>query len=197
MADCWSCGAERGDASFCTTCHTIQPVSDRVHLFDTLGLPKKMAQDREVVEKAFREASRNVHPDRFGQASSIERKLALGHTEKVNEAYRTLKDPQRRAEYLLGLEGVKVGAETARTKDPEFLMEMMALQEKVDETEDPDDLEEFEASIEKRWDGLIHTITAYFDHQDGTQSQVAQALDELRYLKRLRERIDIRLEEMV
>src|SRR5687768_14252205 len=129
--DCWSCGAERSDASFCTTCGKIQPVPQRKTYFDALGLPRRMGIDRSEIEKGFREISQKVHPDRYGRASPIERRLALEHTTWVNDAYRVLRDPRARAEYLLQLEGVTVGGEEERANDPELLMSMMELQEQA------------------------------------------------------------------
>lgn len=194
--ECWSCGAERGEAVFCTTCEKIQPVSKRRDFFDILGLPRTFAQERAAVEKGFREGSRLVHPDRFGQTSPVERRLALEHTTQLNDAYRAIRDPERRAEYLMSLQGVTVGGEESRTKDPAFLMEMLELQEKVDEAKGADALTSFRAEIEGRRKSLLERLERYFDHRDGAQERAIAALDELRYLKRLTERIDVALEAL-
>jgi molecular chaperone HscB len=193
--DCWSCGAERGDAPFCTTCGKIQPLAKSYGLFESLSLPRRYALDRNALETAFREASKKVHPDRFAKDSPIERRLALEHTTLVNDAYRTLKDPARRAEHLLSLEGIKVGSEDARTKDPAFLMEMMELQEAVDDAKDRPTLERQEAEMQARQKKLLAQAERYFDHQEGTREQIARALDELRYLRRLGDSLEARLEE--
>lgn len=194
--DCWSCGAERDANRFCPTCGKIQPVSDRDSLFDALGLKAKMAQPRLAVESAFREVSKTVHPDLFGHASSVERKLALRATEQVNFAYRTLKDVRTRAEYLMKLRGVEIGAQDSRTKDPAFLMEMMELQEQVEDTQDDDALEDLQSQVQGRYDGLLGALTRFFDAETGTQDDAVHALDELRYLRRLLERLDDKLEEL-
>lgn len=195
MAECWSCGAERGDAAFCTTCNEIQPVSDRVDYFSTLGLERRMRQDRDAIEKGFREASRDVHPDRFGTASAVARKIALARTEKVNHAYRTLKDPQARAEYLMKLEGVDVAGEHKRTEDPAFLMEMLELQESVDQKNE-DELEALHGDMKKRFDEHLGALEGHFDRGEGSREDAVRSLDELRYLKRLLDRVDAKLEEM-
>lgn len=194
--DCWSCGAERGAEIFCPTCSKIQPLSERVDLFAVLGLERRMGCKRPDIETAFREASRRVHPDRFGQTSSIERKLALRATEVVNQAYRTLRDPRSRAEYLMRLEGVEVGAQDAKTNDPMFLMEMMELGETIDDTRDEDALESMQSDLQGRYDGLLSNLTAYFDAGQGERSDAISALGELRYLRRLVERVDQKLEDM-
>lgn len=192
--DCWSCGAERDAYRFCTSCTKIQPVDDRESLFGVLGLRPMMAQPKMAVQDAFREASKRVHPDGFGHASSVERKLALRSTEMVNLAYRILKDPRTRAEYLMKLQGVEVGTEHSRTQDPMFLMEMMELQEQVDESNDEDEIEDLKSGVQGRYDGLLQGLITYFDGHEGLQNDAVNALDELRYLRRLIERAETKLE---
>ncbi len=197
MADCWSCGAEVGEDISCPTCGALQPLGDRDH-FVLLGLPRRLEQARGDIDRAFREISKKVHPDRFGRESSaIERRLAVEHTARVNEAYRALKDPQSRAEYLLSLEGITVGGELARTKDAAFLVDMMEHQEAVDDATTTDALEAQREGIVTRKRALMDTLGRYFDHGDGQQAAAAGALDELRYLRRLLDRIDAKLEEMI
>lgn len=152
-----------------------------------------MALDRSALEKRFREVSKAVHPDRFGHTSAVERRLALEHTTWVNDAYRVLKDPQTRAEYLLELEGVKVGGEEERTDDPELLMMMMELQEKTASSEDEEELQKLLEDTKSRRRALLERVEAYFDRREGTQEDVKRALDELRFVKRLDERIEYKL----
>lgn len=197
MAECWSCGAERGDACFCTTCGKIQPVGEnRPDYFTALGLEPRMALAIPDLETAFRTASKTAHPDRYGDASSVERKLALRLTERINQGYRALKDPRTRAEYLMGLRGIEVGQETARTKDPMFLMEMMELGESIDALEDEDALEARDKSLKTRYDGLLDAVRGFLDDGVGEAEAAVAALDELRYLRRLRERVESKLEEL-
>lgn len=194
--DCWSCGAERGQAVFCGTCKKLQPVPKSRTYFEALGLPKRQALDPKRVEQHFRDSAKEVHPDRFAQSSPIERKLALEHTTLVNQAYRALKDPASRAEYLLGLEGVVVGKEEARTQDPGFLMEMLELQEAIGEAKDHSALDRHAAALKTRRERLLEQARAYFDDQQGTRDEIARALDELRYLRRLDQSLEVRLEEL-
>jgi molecular chaperone HscB len=192
--DCWSCGAERGEASFCTTCGKIQPVPQSKTYFDALGLTRKMGIDRKDVESAFREISQKVHPDRFGRASPIERRLALEHTTWVNDAYRVLREPRSRAEYLLGLEGVRIGGEEERASDPELLMSMMELQEEAS-SGDAKQLERMHAQMKARSKTLLGVAEAYFDRNEGERNAVKSALDELRFVRRLEETIEQRLDD--
>jgi molecular chaperone HscB len=192
--ECWSCGAERGQASFCSTCGKIQPVPKQKMYFDALGLPQQMGIARAEVEKRFREISQKVHPDRFGRASPIERRLALEHTTWVNDAHRVLREPRTRAEYLLELEGVKVGHEEERSDDPELLMTMMELQEQVSASA-ASDLEKLLGEMKARSKALLAKTEAWFDRREGTREIAKRALDELRFVRRLEERIEQRLDE--
>ena len=171
---------------------------ERTNYFELLGLPRRLTQAAGSVDRAFRETAKRVHPDRLGPgASAVDRRSAVEQTAQVNEAYRTLRTEQTRAEYLLSLEGLTVGDEMARTKDPEFLMEMMQAQEAVDDAESLESLESQRASVDGRRRGLIDDLRRYFDDAQGEQDAAARALDELRYLKRLLDRIDAKLEEMM
>lgn len=181
---------------FCGTCKKLQPVPKGRTYFDALGLPRRQALDLKAIEQHFRDSAKEVHPDRFAQSSPIERKLALEHTTLVNQAYRALKDPASRAEYLLGLEGVVVGKEEARTQDPAFLMEMLELQEAIGEAKDHPTLDRHAEALKVRRARLLEQARAYFDDHQGTRGDVARALDELRYLRRLDQSLEVRLEEL-
>ena len=69
--------------------------------------------DLAALEQEFHRLSRRLHPDRFARASENEKQWSLADTALLNDAYRTLKDPLRRTEYLLKLEGAEIGAPAA------------------------------------------------------------------------------------
>ncbi len=81
----------------------------KVDPFATLGLPRSYDVDLPAVEKTHRELSRALHPDRFVNAGASERREALSKAVEVNEAWRVVRDPIRRAEALLQLAGAAVG----------------------------------------------------------------------------------------
>jgi molecular chaperone HscB len=89
--------------------------------FEIFSLPAKLGIDTAALEKSFYALSRRLHPDRFAARSAEEQEAALGESSRLNDAYRTLKDPIARTEYLLKLEGVeleeqsKAATEAART----------------------------------------------------------------------------------
>ena len=103
---CWSCGSMRA-AHFCASCGKVQPPAP-VDYFTFFGLPLKLNVDVATLEKDFYELSRKLHPDLSARAGSQEQEWSLEQSSLLNDAYRTLRDPIKRTEYLLKLEGVEL-----------------------------------------------------------------------------------------
>jgi molecular chaperone HscB len=97
---------------FCPHCSKIQPPTGG-NYFSALGLEPKLNVDLAQLEQEFHRLSRRLHPDRYARASENEKEWSLADTALVNDAYRTLKDPLRRTEYLLKLMGAEIGEENA------------------------------------------------------------------------------------
>ena len=96
--------------------------------FEVFGLPRRLGIEARALTAKFLELSREYHPDRFAGAevdllADIQRKSA-----RVNDAYRVLKDPVARAEYLLVLEGVERPEGEAKCP-PDLLEEVFELRE--------------------------------------------------------------------
>src|ERR1700752_86765 len=103
---CWSCGSMRA-AHFCEACGKVQPPVP-VDYFTFFGLPRKLTLDVAALEKDFYELSRKLHPDLNARAGSREHEWSLQQSSLLNDAYRTLKEPIQRTQYLLTLEGVEL-----------------------------------------------------------------------------------------
>jgi molecular chaperone HscB len=103
---CWSCGDMRA-AHFCESCGKVQPPAP-VDYFKFFDLPRKLNLDGKALEKDFYELSRKLHPDLSARASAQEQEWSLEQSSLLNDAYRTLRDPIKRTEYLLHLEGVEL-----------------------------------------------------------------------------------------
>src|SRR4029453_14341354 len=88
--------------------------------------------DGEALERAYREIQSQVHPDRFAHAGDAERRASLQWTTRVNEAYRTLKDPVQRGKHLLELHGVDVAFETNTQMPTDFLLQQLELREELE-----------------------------------------------------------------
>ena len=101
--------------------------------FELFGLAPAFALEAEALERSYRDIQSKVHPDRFAHAGDAERRASLQWTTRVNEAYRTLKDPVQRARHLLELRGVDVAFETNTAMPADFLVQQMALRESLEE----------------------------------------------------------------
>jgi molecular chaperone HscB len=110
---CWSCSVAHNDLTlFCPHCSKIQPAVEGDY-FKVFSLQRGFQIDLDALETEFHRLSRKLHPDRFARATEQEREWSLADTALLNDAYRTLKDPLHRTEYLLKLEGAEIGEEHA------------------------------------------------------------------------------------
>jgi len=108
---CWSCSIAHNDSTlFCPHCSKIQPPSG-ADFFTVFGLTPRLNVDLRSLETEFHRLSRRLHPDRFARAEQNEKEWSLADTALLNDAYRTLKDPITRTEYLLKLHGAEIGEE--------------------------------------------------------------------------------------
>jgi molecular chaperone HscB len=123
-------------ALFCHICGAVQPPGGQNH-FARLGLPRSFDVDAGDLDKRYFAFQRNLHPDRFARKTARERALAESQSASLNQAYETLKDPLRRAGYLLELAGRPSAAVNAATvDDEELLTEALENREALMEAED-------------------------------------------------------------
>lgn len=110
---CWSCSIAHNDVTlFCPHCSKIQPPPG-ADFFSVFGLSPQLNLDLAALEQEFHRLSRRLHPDRFARAEENEKEWSLADTALLNDAYRTLKEPITRTEYLLKLHGAEIGEEFA------------------------------------------------------------------------------------
>ena len=101
--------------------------------FDLFEVPRKLWIEMSALEKKFLELSWKLHPDKFVNASPEEQELSLKNSSELNDAYRVLRDPVARVEYLLELEGMRKEGEHKQQAPPELLEEVFELNESLDE----------------------------------------------------------------
>jgi molecular chaperone HscB len=139
---CWSCGsALAAGMPFCDACGNVQTPAAGVSYFDVFGLPRRLALDTSALERAFYKLSRKLHPDLYARASEQQQQWSLEQTSLLNDAYRTLKNPITRTEYLLRLEGVEIeqdrssenGAKRESRVPPDLLEEVFDLNMQLEE----------------------------------------------------------------
>ena len=167
--------------------------------FARLGLRPAIRLDREALEAAYLERSRTTHPDRFATAAPSLRRLAMEHASAVNEAYRTLRDGVRRAEYVVKLGGIDLDSSDpergAPHPDQSFLMEMIERREALDDARDEgeDALEDLRDAVEDERDAEVEAAMAALERDD--VKSAARRLVTARYLARYLEEIAISLGE--
>ena len=105
--------------------------------FELLALPRQFAIDVQQLETNWHKLQASFHPDRFATAPAREKYLAMEHSACINDAWKTLREPQSRARYLLELTGVSISKENQQALlSPDFLMSQMALREEVEAAAD-------------------------------------------------------------
>src|ERR1035437_675821 len=211
---CWSCSVAHNDATlFCPHCSKIQPPTGGDY-FSVFGIEPRLDLDLNALESEFHRLSRKLHPDRFGRAGENEKQWSLADTALLNDAYRTLKDPITRTEYLLKLRGAEIGElhagkDRKGQDDPsrvpaDLLEEVFDLNMQLEEMRMARQAEETDVVLEaslteakKKFDGLLNAVNKdlraqwkVWDEGDATARQAAQStmvklLDRRRYLSNL------------
>jgi len=172
--------------------------------FEVFGLPRTLGIDLAALEKTFHHLSRRYHPDYFTTAPPAEKTQAVRMTALLNDAYRTLRNPVRRVEYLLSLYGFKSDG----SKVPQsLLMEVFEINEQLEELkagrasiEETDSLraqikekrERFDAEMQQSsvtWDELVKSGAgepALKDHL----AKLAEILSESSYIRNLEKELE-------
>lgn len=136
--------------------------------FDLFGLPRQYKIDLAALEQKWKVISAQVHPDRFASASSAEKRVAVEWSARVNEAYRVLKDPIKRAEYLCMLAGIDMGDRQQSAMNVAFLENQMSWREALEDARDNhkiDDLHLLQASVAQASKTYEITIGDLLDQQ--------------------------------
>ncbi len=130
---CWNCHERALGTHFCSSCGKLQQIPHSIDYFALFELPKKLWIEIAGLEKKFLQLSWKLHPDNFVNASDTERELSLKRSSELNDAYRVLRDPVARVEYLLSIEGARKEGEHKQQAPPELLEEVFELNESLDE----------------------------------------------------------------
>jgi len=165
--------------------------------FTIFDLPATFSLDATVLSARYRDLQAAVHPDRFVNATDADKRMAMSRTMDINEAYTTLKDPVRRAMYLLSLGGVD-GLDEKNTSMPaDFLMQQIDWREALADArlkEDDDRLEEMLAELASTLASLGDTFDAAYS---GEHVAVAATLArKMRFMQKLSEEVDSALAEL-
>jgi len=167
---CWSCAVSHHETTlFCPHCAKIQPPPGGDY-FSVFGIEPRLNLDLQTLEKEFHKLNRKLHPDRYARAAENEKEWSLADTALLNDAYRTLRDPLRRTEYLLKLLGddihdhvdVKKGAGAP----PDLLEEVFELNMQLEEMRMNRKVGEKDAQLEADLDAAKTKFTALLSEVD-------------------------------
>ena len=163
--------------------------------FELFGLAPAFAVEADALERSYREIQSKVHPDRFAHAGDAERRASLQWTTRVNEAYRTLKDPVQRAKHLLELNGVDVAFETNTAMPADFLMQQMELREALEAAKSSAALDDLRTQLQQEKRAMEKAIAEAIDARKDYPG-AAGLVRKLQFLNRLDEEIDNAYEEI-
>jgi len=176
----------------------MNPVSS--NYYDFFGLEHKLDLDLADLEKRFYALSRQYHPDRYTLKSREEQQYALDATAILNDAYRTLRDPLARAEYLLKENGFDIGEQGSKNVPPELLEEVFELNMALEELRGGDDsarpaLDEARKKFVEMREKIDAELRGRFPGYDRTRdrnllSEIRALLNRRRYVRNLVNEVD-------
>jgi molecular chaperone HscB len=130
---CWNCHERTVGTHFCPGCGKVLQLPQHSDYFAMFEMPRKLWVEMAALEQKFLQLSWKLHPDNFVNATAEEREISLKRSSELNDAYRTLRDPVARVEYLLAIEGARQEGKTKQQAPPELLEEVFELNESLDE----------------------------------------------------------------
>ena len=195
---CQSCSDYLLSPLFCFSCNSLQTISDDIDHFEVMGMPHCFEIDLEELESLYQRLTLEMHPDFFGTASDVQKRLSEKSSVMLNAAYSTLREPASRAGYLLSL--FAKGKNLQTDKLPEgFLQDMFIFQESLDEILESgdqsalckmnEDLQERYNLIESNYASLFKKLETSPENTEILQ-QLQTQLNTERYLRRLLDRIN-------
>jgi molecular chaperone HscB len=169
----------------------MSPAADK-NYFELYGLPASFNIDLADLADRYRNLARATHPDRFAGGSDAERRVAIQMTAVLNEAFRVLKHPIARAQYLLELRGTgALEADVAAA----FLVEQMELRERLESARgDRDGLAQLAIDVGQQLRDREQALATYLAADTWQATQARRTLQEMQYLDKLRQQL-IELEE--
>jgi molecular chaperone HscB len=168
------------------------------NFFKFFGLEPKLRLDLESLQERFYELSREWHSDRFTRKRAGEQSQALEATALLNDGYRTLRDPVKRAEYLLREEGFPTGEQRSQEVPPELFKELFELNIMLEELKQADEAARPQLELAKRHfveleqnvDRDLENLFSKYDVAESQSETAKQALQEIRHILNRRRYID-------
>ena len=161
--------------------------------FELFGLPEQFAQDESAIDIRWKELQRQAHPDKFAAQGAAAQRVAMQWSVRINEAYRRLKDPLRRAAYLCELRDAPISAESNTAMPKAFLMEQMAWREALDEAHSETELDALQETLAHARGDVLARIAAALD-RDGDAAEAARQVRALMFIERFGQDVQARFD---
>jgi molecular chaperone HscB len=181
---CWSCHERTVGTHFCSSCGKVLQVPERSDYFAMFEMPRRLWIEMGALEQKFLQLSWKLHPDNFVNATPEEREISLKRSSELNDAYRALRDPVGRVEYLLGIEGARKEGQTKQQAPPELLEEVFELNESLDELRDARESGADTASLrqrllvaEKSFEGKLREVDGDLQNAAGDWDKALESTD--------------------
>jgi len=170
--------------------------------FEIFDLPTSYDIDLTELSTRYRKLQTAVHPDKFANASDLERRISMQQSALINEAYQTLKSPLSRARYMLQLKGIDLTNESSVNMDSEFLMQQMRLREALEQVRDAQDPEAkllvIAKEIEQAIAEQITVVTRLFKEDNADQlAKIADYVRRMQFMVKLQQEAEALEEELL
>jgi molecular chaperone HscB len=163
--------------------------------FTLFGLPPRFKVDEAELASRRRTLQAEVHPDRFAAAGAAAQRTAMQWAVRVNEAYRRLQDPLKRAAYLCELHGVPIDAEDNTAMPPDFLIQQMAWREALDDAQTRTEVEAIRRMIDAHRSEAYAELARSLD-ESADFARAARQVRALMFVERFAGDIEQRLESL-
>ena len=174
---CWNCHERTIGTHFCGSCGKVLQVPESTDYFSMFEMPRKLQIEPAALEQKFLQLSWKLHPDNFVNSTEQERAISLKRSSELNDAYRTLRNPVARIEYLLAIEGTRKDGENKQQAPPELLEEVFELNESLDELREAKASGNSTASLKQRLDAAEKSFEEKLREVDGQLQSAAREWD--------------------
>jgi len=174
---CWSCHERTIGTHFCSSCGKMLQVPEKSDYFAIFEIPRKLWIEMSELEKKFLQLSWKLHPDNYVNATPEEREISLKRSSELNDAYRTLREPVARVEYLLAIEGARVEGKNKQQAPPELLEEVFELNESLDELREAKAASGDTSSLKQRLGSAQKKFQSKLEEVDSELQVVAKEWD--------------------
>lgn len=164
---------------FCSRCGALYAPNPLKTHFEVLGVEETFSLCPEVLESAYLDRQRCLHPDKFVLKTEQERGYAQAHTVALNVAYQVLKDSHQKGKYLLKLKGFEDPQDSGDAMDAAFLLEIMEERERMESLQDVEEIQFMMYAVQLKKKTLEEALKKAFEEEN--YKKVTQLLNQFQY----------------